>query len=123
MKNKCFACALLLLCTQVHAVEIDKTDWVSHMMTVVPVSFCQSDQYFRQCFDVTSEQCEETMTSATRVCLSNHESDIPDRLAQPDEGRHWGTVVGKCVGETYVATLASKHNSKAICFDPTHWQQ
>ena len=122
-KNKYFCVPLLLISTQVNAVDVDKAKWIAQMTTAVPVALCQSEQYFRQCFDVTAVQCEETMSSSTRVCLRKHENDIPNRLKQPEDGTHWGTIVGMCVGEAYEMTLAKKHKSEAICFDASHWQK
>ena len=122
-KNKYLFLPLMLISIQASAVEVGKAVWITQMESVVPVAFCQSEQYFRQCFDVTAVQCEETMSSSTRVCLTKHEKGIPDPLNQPEDGTHWGTVLGTCVGETYEATLAQKRKSDPICFNPSHWQQ
>ena len=123
MNTRRYVCLLLLaLSARVDAVEVAKADWIGQMTTAVPVLFCQSEQYFRQCFDVSAEQCEETMSSATRVCIRKFQTEIPSTLLQPQDGTHWGNVVGKCVGESYELSLANKHKNEDICFDISNWQ-
>lgn len=112
---------VLLMSAQVSAVEIAKSEWMDRMTTGLPAYFCQSDQYFRQCFEVSAEQCEEAMSSATRLCLAKYSDEIPEVLVQPDAGTSWGSVVGRCVGETYDVTNAQKRKMDAVCMDPSHW--
>jgi hypothetical protein len=69
------------------------------MSTVLPTVFCQGGQYFRQCFDVSQSECEETAMSSTRICLQKYKDKIPDTLTQPKDGSYWGTIIGRCAGE------------------------
>jgi hypothetical protein len=112
----------LLLPLNANAVEVSKADWYSGMSTALPTALCNSSQYFRQCFSVTAQECEETAASATRICLDKHHKDIPNTLVQPKDGTHWGTIIGSCAGTAYEISLVSKRISSAKCNDINNWQ-
>jgi hypothetical protein len=114
--------ATLLQPFTTNAVEVNKSDWYNGMSTALPTAFCNSSQYFRQCFSVSAEECEETAASATRVCLNKNDKDIPSVLVQPKDGTHWGTIIGECAGGAYEATLAAKRINSAKCNDIRNWQ-
>ena len=86
---------VLLISASANSQEVSKEAWISSMSTVLPTVFCQSGQYFRQCFDVSQGECEETAMSATRVCLQKYKDKIPDTLTQPKDGSYWGTIIGR----------------------------
>jgi len=104
------------------AVEVNKKDWINAMSTALPTALCNSNQYFRKCFNVSAQECEETMSSAARICLSKSEKHIPNTLIQPEDGTHWGAIVGKCVGEAYELTLITKRHNNATCNNISNWQ-
>ena len=122
MKIKLIAFIALLSPLSSNAVEVSKADWYNGMSTALPTVFCNSNQYFRQCFSVSAQKCEETAASATRVCLNKNDKDIPSILVQPKDGTHWGTVIGKCAGEAYEITLIKKRINNAKCNDVSNWQ-
>ena len=92
------------------------------MTTALPTAFCNASQYFRQCFNVTAQECEETAASATRICLNKNKSKIPSVLQQPKDGTHWGTIIGSCAGEAYEITLIKKRINNRKCDNPANWQ-
>ncbi|MDH5571393.1 MAG: hypothetical protein OEY89_06480 [Gammaproteobacteria bacterium] len=100
--------AITILSSPIQAIEVTKNDWVAAMETALPTAFCNSAQYFRQCFNVTAQECEETASSATRICLNKNKNKIPEILQQPKDGTHWGTVIGACAGEAYEIALIIK---------------
>ncbi len=104
------------------AVEVAKEDWLGSMKSALPVAFCQSQQYFRQCFEVTATECEDVAAASTRVCLKQFEDQIPNVLVQPKDGTHWGTKVGECAGKAYEATLSKKRISNSRCNDLNNWR-
>ena len=120
--KKLLAIAILSLSNPAFGLEIAKDKWVEFMSTAVPTTFCTSSQYFRQCFDVTAQQCEEVATSATRICLKKHEDQIPNSLIQPEDGTYWGNIIGTCAGEAYGASLIDVYIDSDKCRDPSHWQ-
>lgn len=122
MKSKYLLSAILLLPIYAQAVEVNKAEWIDAMSTALPTAFCNSSQYFRQCFSITAHECEETAASATRICLSKNSANIPHVLHQPKDGTHWGTIIGKCAGEAFEASLASKRINNSKCNDINNWQ-
>jgi len=113
---------LLIVSLPAYSTEINKEDWMKEMTTLLPVIFCQSDQYFRQCFNVSAEKCEEAAASATRVCMGKYADQIPEILVQPKDGTHWGTELGNCAGVAYEYALVKQRKSEDICNDASHWQ-
>lgn len=116
--------ATLLVCIAINsqAAEVEKEVWINAMSTALPTAFCQSGQFFRQCFEVTQIECEETAASATRICLGKYKSEIPKVLNQPQDGSKWGRIIGKCAGEAYGIALQQKFKNNPKCNDPSHWQ-
>lgn len=92
------------------------------MTTVLPTAFCSSGQYFRECFSVTAQECEETASSATRICLNNYIDKMPEVLQQPQDGTHWGMIIGACAGEAYEVALLKKRIKNDKCDNPANWQ-
>ena len=62
------------------------------------------------------------VASATRICLNKNNKDIPDILVQPEDGAHWGAIIGKCIGDTYEITQKQKHISNTKCNNISDWQ-
>lgn len=111
-----------LSCSIAHAGQVTKAEWLAAMPSALSNYFCQPDQYFRQCFDVTAPRCQEVVESASVECLTNYQNDIPEVLNQPRDGTHWGQVVGRCVGQSYELSLTSVRLSNRRCNDPSNWQ-
>ncbi len=101
--------------------EVAKQDWIRTMRTALPTAFCEPDAYFRQCFKVTAEQCEQTALSATRICLEELKDQVPAILKQPDDGNRWGSKLGECVGNAYEASLTAKRLHSEKCDNPSAW--
>lgn len=112
---------LVSISTFVTAQEITKKQWVAGMKTALPAHFCQQAQYFRQCFEVTVEECEEVAASSTRICLRELNQQIPEVLVQPKDGTHWGGKVGQCAGTTYESVLKKKRISNSKCNNVSNW--
>jgi hypothetical protein len=104
------------------AIEVSKAEWIEGMKTAIPAAFCSSSQYFRQCYSVTSNECEEATVSATRNCLAKYNTEIPAILVQPEDGTRMGEIIGQCVGYTYADNFAARHISNAKCNDAKNWR-
>jgi hypothetical protein len=123
MKALLLALAALSIHASSFAADVKKVDWVEGMKTVIPTMFCAPSRYFRQCFSVSAIECEETSTSATRVCLDKHKGEIPEILVQPKDGSRLGEIIGQCAGIAYEISLKKKRISNAKCDDPNNWRQ
>ncbi len=99
-----------------------KKEWMDYVAKGMPAAFCSPQAYFRQCFNVTAQECEAAATSATRTCLDKHGNDIPATLAMPRDGQQWGGVIGKCAGTSTELAMVKKRISNAKCNDPRQWQ-
>jgi len=114
---------MFLFCTvtTANAGEVSKEVWMNGISTALPTTFCQSKQYFRQCFEVTQIECEETAMSATRICLEKHKIKIPNVLKLKDS-QHWGGIIGRCAGRAYGMVFQKKGISSKKCNNLANWQ-
>ena len=105
----------------VAAEEVSKNFWVESMRTALPRTFCQSMEFFRECFDVNEDQCIEAASLATKICLHKYINQIPDSLIQPKDGAKWGNIIGQCAGENYHQTLSRMFKNTKECNDMDYW--
>jgi hypothetical protein len=112
----------IMMPTMASAQVISKNEWLQQMKSVIPTSFCQTNQYFRQYFRVTVSECQETAYVATLTCINEYETKIPKQLKQPADGGKWGAIIGSCVDSAYQTTLKiqNKKNSE-LCNDIRNW--
>ncbi|MCD8523360.1 MAG: hypothetical protein LRY66_03735 [Saccharospirillaceae bacterium] len=103
------------------ALEADRDVWINAMTTALPNAFCQPQQFFRQCFDISEALCMETATQTTRQCLQQFSAQFPQVFQQPADGAYWGTKVGECAGEAYQSTLSKAFKNTAKCNDVNQW--
>lgn len=103
------------------AFEVGRDEWTNAMTTALPNAFCQPQQFFRQCFDISEAQCMETATQTTRQCLQQFSAQFPQVFKQPDDGTYWGSKVGECAGEAYQTTLSKEFKNTAKCNDVNQW--
>lgn len=115
-------CLFLTVSIPAMANEVSREDWMNGMATALPAYFCKSDQYFRQCFNVTQIECEEMALSTTRICLAQNKNKLPAKLAMPDDGRQWGTVIGRCAGSAYGVSLHKKAVNSSKCNNADNWK-
>jgi hypothetical protein len=104
------------------AQEVPRDKWLEVMTVTIPTYFCQPEQYFRQCFDVSAEECEQVALSGTRTCISKLQQQIPEMLQHPADSKAWGTRLGTCAGVAYEGTLADKHKSDPKCQNAMNWR-
>lgn len=46
----------------------------------VPIIYCGEKQFFRQCFSVTQEECQEFAAASARACFEQIRQQIPLNL-------------------------------------------
>ncbi len=122
---RCLMPSILLLSTLLPAASasesVDRETWVSHMAVVLPDFFCREEAWFRQCFEVSIDQCRQVAGDTTRACLDNFTATLPELIALPDEGRQWGHQIGSCAGSDYERKLIAQRISSNLCNDASQW--
>ncbi len=120
---KILSCLTLILALPLSAQTktISKSEWIKGMTTALPAEFCRSEQYFRQCYRVSAQKCEEVAASVTRICLDKYAKSMPASLRQPQDGQKWGATVGSCAGKTYGVVLKQEFINSKICNDVNYW--
>lgn len=112
---------LILFSGSAASQDIGKKQWIDRMSTALPTNFCKSGQYFRECFRVSQQECEEIALSATQICLIDKADEMPNLLKQPKDGSHWGQKVGECAGNGYEITLIDRRINSDRCNNPENW--
>ncbi len=92
------------------------------MSTALPAKFCNPGNYYRQCFDVTMQECKKTAIAVATTCLKNNKKDIPNTLKQPKDGTLWGSVIGVCASRAYEASFMQERIRNEKCDNPNNWQ-
>ncbi|MEW6670583.1 MAG: hypothetical protein AB1427_02715 [Thermodesulfobacteriota bacterium] len=80
----------------------------------MPGLFCKAGQYYRDCFDVTKKECEDTAALTIELCILNHSQELPDIFTY-DESRRWGSIVEKCVDEEYNRSFSNQKKDTPEC--------
>lgn len=107
---------ILVVHSSAHAqLRVNAEDWMVGMMETLPNHFCQDDQYFMQCFDVTESECQSVSTRQAQRCLDKFADQLPAQLTMPDDGRQWGVDVGRCAGVGYDLQLAERKLAGPRC--------
>jgi len=114
---------LLFVTTPVSmADEVSKDFWMDAMKSELPKTFCQSMEFFRECFDVSEDQCIEAASLATKICMHQYINQIPDTLVQPKDGAKWSNIIGQCAGENYHQTLNRMFKNTKECNEIDYWK-
>lgn len=111
--KKAFILIFAILSTEILAEGIPKDKFLSAAETTFPVKFCNPQMPFRQCFNITPQECEETISSATRVCSKKLNNQIPNFITSREEAGKIGKDIGSCAGQAFALT----HHKKFITSD------
>lgn len=109
-----FFFVLILSFSVSHAADMAQDQWTSFMTKNMPTVFCKSDQYYRDCYEVTKEECENTAAFAVEACIANHIQELPDTFSY-EESRKWGAIIEKCVDEEYSRTFSNQKMDTPEC--------
>lgn len=90
--------------------------------TAFPRELCKETQFFRQCFQVSEEECFKESLRTTKVCIFSLEKEVPSIFTTAEEARQWGSKLGSCSGRNYEISLLSKKKKTADCNDISKWQ-
>jgi hypothetical protein len=103
-------------------VNVSRNEWTTQMGNLLPAAMCREGSYFRACFDISASDCHTTATATTATCLRQYTDQMPATLKQPEDGAHWGRLVGTCAGTLYDDELKAKARNETKCKDPSYWK-
>ena len=109
-----FLFGLLLSFSISSAADLTQDQWINFMTKNMPALFCKPDQYYRDCYEVTKEECEDTAAFAVQACITNHMQELPDIFSY-EESRRWGGIIEKCVDEEYSRTFSNQKKDTEEC--------
>ncbi|MDD3597369.1 hypothetical protein [Sulfuricurvum sp.] len=121
-RKKVLILILSLLSTEILAEGIPKDLFLSAAETGFPVKFCNPQTPFRQCFNITPQECEETISSATRVCIKKSNNQIPNFITSREEAGQIGKDIGSCAGQAFALTHRKKFIISDQCNKMLHLQ-
>ena len=99
-----------LLFLPLYANSVSKADWADKMSEQMPSIMCQSNQYFRTCYNVSEQTCQSVASSAISTCLSQNDSKVPNILNEQN-GRQWSSTIGQCAATKFDSQLKNKRNT------------
>lgn len=101
--------------------QVPRQRWMEGMQQLLPQNFCGPQHYFRQCFHISEADCFEAAGRVTTECLSTFEATLPETLTLPQEGRHWGAIVGTCAGSRFDQQMAAHARDEERCQSASNW--
>lgn len=113
---------LPVLANSANSAEVSKQRWINYMKTALPADFCKEEKYFRQCFEVSKQDCLKLATQTTQTCLDQTSPTMPQTLNLPQDGARFGRTVGSCAGTKYEQTFLSKRIDNPRCNDVNNWR-
>lgn len=85
---------------QLNAHDLPVHNWVKTLNTSMSTGLCQAGSHWRNCYDMTSDQCIELIHSLTQGCTTRIIATLPSTLT-PGVASLAGQQVGFCVGELF----------------------
>ena len=95
--------------------QASKGYWIREMAKKLPRELCKDGTYFRECFQVSHQECLSVAREVTKECLEQVRSQLPKTLMQPHDGRRWGGKVGACAGTAFEKRLIKRRHVTARC--------
>jgi len=113
---------LLILSLQTHADSFTATreELKTELRKELPKNLCLDDEYFKQCFNVTTANCKSQMTTFTENCFVKLKR-MPASVDIADESAKWGYQVGRCVGLEFEKKMKDQKKDSSKCASPQSW--
>lgn len=92
----------------------EKAVWIENMQKKLPLLLCQKEDYFVHCFNTTSQECEAFMHILVKACTNSVADKLPSKLT-PEQGKHWGEIVGGCSYDLYEKVMQIKKKDLPDC--------
>lgn len=92
--------ALMAAAAAVQAQDMTRDEWTADRMKNLPAVCCQEGRYYRDCFEVGPEACENAVMTAVASCIDTKSEELPENFGA-DLSRKWDDILEKCVNEEY----------------------
>ena len=102
------------------AQDISAKDWIKSVESGLPGYFCQEEQYFRQCFEITGSQCLETARESVTNCINKEKKNFPVSFNKTT-GEQWGNIIGTCAGNLFEMKHTAEKSKNPRCYNPANW--
>lgn len=112
------AMVVLFLFSPLQAGEQTQEQWVEYMTQNLPSVFCNPNQYYRECYEITQEECKEAISDIAEGCIDKNIENLPD-IFTIKESRHWGPLLEKCIDEEYSRLYSDQRIDSQYCKDLT----
>jgi hypothetical protein len=107
--------AMLVGASDALSEEMTLDTWLQRMRTGLPVALCAPTSPIRACFSLSAEQCEQSVVSATRTCIADMQSKLPQFIRSPEQGREFGSKIGECAAMAHVVANSTKYVESEEC--------
>ena len=114
LRNVIFITTFLFLYSLAQAGDLTQEQWIDYMTKNLPIVFCNPNQYYRECFEFTQEECRENITFAIENCIDKNLDQMPEMFTIKSS-RKWGSILEKCVDEEYVNTYSDQRIDNEYC--------
>ena len=116
LRTVIFTVTILFSFSLAHAGDLTQEQWIDYMTVNLPKVYCKSDQNYRVCYDVTQEECADTVSSTAQDCTDKKTDELPFVFTFK-ESRHWGSIIEKCIEAVYDETFAEQRIDGENCGD------
>lgn len=102
---------------------VTKKAWMNSMLINMSAYACEPTGYYRSCYELTQDECLDKAIDVTEICLKKHDSQIPEQIVQPRDGKKYGTMVGECFGDRFTSPyIKKKRLPPKPCSNPLNWK-
>jgi hypothetical protein len=101
---------------------IARTVWMERMQTLMPPRVCAAP-YFKQCFTVSTGDCEKLVATLSASCMRDAAPTLPPQIDSVN-GATYGRSVGTCIGAAYEIRQRRQGHfvNTPECNDVSRWQ-
>ncbi|MBF0457473.1 MAG: hypothetical protein HQK99_06220 [Nitrospirae bacterium] len=85
-----------------------KESWIGQMSAVLPGVMCAPNQYFRKCFNIDQNSCNDEAVRAVKSCAARYAPEMP-AVFLPKDGENWGRIISECVYEALESNLQTNN--------------
>ena len=110
--------SVLFICTVTSvAADMPKAEFLARMRSGSFAALCQPSNLVRGCFNVPQNMCETIMYLFNRLCISESEPSIPDKIEVPKQRNEIAVKIGRCVVQKYFSETIKRYDPVPWCLE------